>query len=167
MRYTRTIILILVAIMLLGSTMAIADSFATNVSEATKPALAASIVAAYFATKDHGTSNAARVTDSILLSYGLAESLKPNLKWNRDSDRRSFPSGHTATAFAAASSLGEINPKQKWMYYAGAALVGWSRVETGAHTWRDVLGGAAVGITIGKWSVSSGSGLMVGRAFKF
>ena len=53
------------------------------------------------------------------------------------------------------------------LVYAGAAVVGWSTVAIDAHSWVDVLGGAALGIAVGNWSISSGDGLMIGRAFRF
>src|SRR5690606_12102223 len=41
----------------------------------------------------------------------------------------SFPSGHTSTAFAVARVLAEEYPERKWLWYALALLVSWSRVE--------------------------------------
>ena len=146
---------------------ALAATFAQTVSDATGPAAALGVAAAYFTTGELGKQNASRMADALLLSVGTAELLKPNLTVNDNRWDHSFPSGHTALAFATASSLGKIHPKQKWLYYAGAALVGWSRVETGAHTWTDVLGGAALGTAAGNLSMSSQNGLMLGRIYKF
>lgn len=61
---------------------------------------------------------------------------------------RSFPSGHTATAFALATSLSIRFPK--WyvivpsMLWAGA--VGYSRMQMGVHYPTDVIGGMFVGV---------------------
>lgn len=68
-------------------------------------------------------------------------------------DRQSFPSGHTATAFAAASAVtGEARrmwPKSVWVVapamYGGATLVGLSRMYHNRHWASDVVLGAAVG----------------------
>ena len=161
----RTLLAVLIFMCLASTTLA--GSFADGVSDATGPAVALGIAAAYFTTGEQGKENASRLTDAVLISYGISKILKPNLSVNDDGYEHTFPSGHTAIAFAAASSLAEIHPKQKWYYYAGAALIGWSRVETDAHTWRDVLGGTALGITMGKWSINSSEGLMIGRVYRF
>ena len=59
----------------------------------------------------------------------------------------SFPSGHTATAFALATSLSVKYPK--WYVIAPSALwacsVGVSRMNEGVHYPSDVLAGAAIG----------------------
>ena len=59
----------------------------------------------------------------------------------------SFPSGHTATAFALATSLSITYPK--WYVIAPSALwacsVGVSRMNEGVHYPSDVLAGAVIG----------------------
>jgi membrane-associated phospholipid phosphatase len=60
----------------------------------------------------------------------------------------SFPSGHTAAAFALATALGDASGR-KWAriaLWAVAAGTGWARVAQQAHWTTDVLAGAAVGI---------------------
>lgn len=59
----------------------------------------------------------------------------------------SFPSGHTAAAFAGASVLAS-QTKHAWVKvasYTAASLVGYSRIETDHHHLHDVLAGAALG----------------------
>jgi membrane-associated phospholipid phosphatase len=57
----------------------------------------------------------------------------------------SFPSGHAARAFSAASY---IHRRHGWEYaipaYALAMYVGHTRVQAGRHRWSDVTGAAAV-----------------------
>lgn len=59
----------------------------------------------------------------------------------------SFPSGHTSSAFATATSLSLLYPK--WHVIAPsflwASAVGYSRMELGVHYPSDVLAGALIG----------------------
>ncbi len=63
------------------------------------------------------------------------------------SGNASFPSGHTAVAFALAAAL-DRETDSRWVplvAYPVAALVGWSRVEDDEHWASDVAAGAALG----------------------
>lgn len=57
----------------------------------------------------------------------------------------SFPSGHTAGSFAAATSLSLFYPRQAPMLFTAASAVGLSRVYLGHHFPGDVVAGAAIG----------------------
>ena len=70
---------------------------------------------------------------------------------------RSFPSGHTAAAFAVASAL-TAESAETWpsahpfigpVLYTGAAFVGISRMYHNRHWASDVVAGAAVGVLTG------------------
>ncbi len=70
---------------------------------------------------------------------------------------RSFPSGHTITAFAFASTVTRETqfwwPHSGWyvgtVMYGGASLMGLSRIYNNMHWASDVMGGAAIGTLIG------------------
>lgn len=57
----------------------------------------------------------------------------------------SFPSGHSAAAFAFATGVGHVLPAAGFPLRALAALVAYSRVHTGVHYPGDVLCGALLG----------------------
>lgn len=60
----------------------------------------------------------------------------------------SFPSGHTASAFALAASLAFITKNKNWGFWllVGAVLVGYSRIYLGQHFPEDVAAGMALGL---------------------
>jgi membrane-associated phospholipid phosphatase len=78
------------------------------------------------------------------------------------SARRSFPSGHTAQAFAAAvffaSTFSRLQPDSSargWVWggcLGAAATTGWLRFAAGRHFPTDILAGAAIGAAAG-WLV--------------
>jgi membrane-associated phospholipid phosphatase len=65
----------------------------------------------------------------------------------------SFPSGHAATAFAAAVAVGAFYPRFRRPLLALAAVVALSRVYLGVHYATDVLAGSALGVLLGLASV--------------
>ena len=60
----------------------------------------------------------------------------------------SFPSGHTAAAFAFATGVGHVSPAAAAPLRALAALVAYSRVHTGVHYPGDVAAGSLLGIVL-------------------
>lgn len=65
---------------------------------------------------------------------------------------QSFPSGHTAEAFALAASIaGNYDrPWVKGLCYGVASLVGYARIEHDAHWVSDTTAGAFIGIAVAK-----------------
>jgi membrane-associated phospholipid phosphatase len=69
-------------------------------------------------------------------------------KYNSPTDRYSFPSGHTATAFSIATSLTLRYPGKPAVIavsYLYAAIVGYGRMYLGVHYPSDILGGMIIG----------------------
>ena len=64
-------------------------------------------------------------------------------------DSTSFPSGHAATAFAAATAVSVLHPRFRAPLLALAVMVALSRVYLGVHFWSDVLVGSLLGVAIG------------------
>ena len=99
------------------------------------------------------------VIEAVGLTYGLKYAFgreRPFVKYPDkirpidapSPDSPSFPSGHTASAFALATSLSITYPK--WYVIAPSAVwacgVGFARMNQGVHYPSDVLAGAAIGI---------------------
>jgi undecaprenyl-diphosphatase len=58
----------------------------------------------------------------------------------------SFPSGHAATSFAAATVLTAFAPRLAPAWFVLALAIGFSRVYVGVHYPLDIVGGAALGV---------------------
>jgi undecaprenyl-diphosphatase len=106
------------------------------------------------------------VVGTLLLAIVVSESLSFRLREAIGRDRppvrfvepepiistphtHSLPSGHSTTAFAAATILGAYFPRFRPAFYVLAALIAWSRVVVGVHYPLDVLAGAVLGVVLG------------------
>ena len=85
---------------------------------------------------------------ATLVATGLKEAFP---KTRPDgSDRKSFPSGHTSNAFAAAASLANRQGLAVGIpAFVVASFVGVARVEGKKHYWSDVAVGAGIGTAAG------------------
>lgn len=68
-------------------------------------------------------------------------------------DSHSFPSGHTASSFVAATILSYYFPKYRVLFYVLAIIIGFSRIYVGVHFLSDVLVGALIGFVIAKTGI--------------
>ncbi|MCF6194358.1 MAG: phosphatase PAP2 family protein [Kangiellaceae bacterium] len=79
------------------------------------------------------------------LTKSIIRSKRPDL-----TDNNSFPSGHTALAFASATTLyRRYGWEMGFSAYALATLTGSARVAARKHHWYDALSGAALGTLTG------------------
>lgn len=89
---------------------------------------------------------------SAAIMAGVTNGLKYSVKRERPdgSRRNSFPSGHTATAFMAATMIykeyGELSPWIGIGAYTSSTLVAMGRMMNDRHWLSDVLAGAGIGI---------------------
>jgi len=100
----------------------------------------------------HDWNGALEGAGSVAVAGGEAWALKETFPERRPdgSDRKSFPSGHTAVSFAAAASLqNRYGWKVGLPAQAAAAFVGLARVEAHRHHWYDVVVGAGLGEATG------------------
>jgi undecaprenyl-diphosphatase len=101
---------------------------------------------------------------SLTATYVVQQQVKPRFRRVRPFVNRearvvgirpadhSFPSGHTASSFAAATALAFFYPKAAPLAYTLATGVGVSRVHLGVHFPSDAAVGGVIGIGIGTFT---------------
>ncbi len=114
-----------------------------------------------------------RALDAILLDFLFVDALgknlflglsRPNLRVGPDHPLRpGFPSGHAAMGFLLAFLIWRRFPRLGPLWFAVAALIGWSRVESHAHFPYQVIAGAIYGCALGALVVSRRAGVLLPR----
>jgi membrane-associated phospholipid phosphatase len=74
----------------------------------------------------------------------------PSVRRVRVPKSRSWPSGHTAAAFAFATGVSDVLPWEGGVLHLLATVVGYSRVHTGVHYPSDVIVGALTGTIVSR-----------------
>lgn len=110
------------------------------------------VIAAYAAMFKYDRDGLLQLGAASAVTIGVTRLLKNTIDSERPNGAcktahcgKSFPSGHTASAFMGASFL---HYRYGWEYglpaYVAASAVGYSRVKADKHHWRDVIGAAAI-----------------------
>ncbi|WP_442800694.1 phosphatase PAP2 family protein [Shewanella sp. AS1] len=105
-----------------------------------------------------------QLIQSGVVSRLVVEGLKYGIDKQRPdgSDSDSFPSGHAADTFAAATF---VQQRYGWKWaipaYIGATYVSYTRVASDKHYVEDVLAGAAIGILSGLYFTEPYKGITV------
>jgi membrane-associated phospholipid phosphatase len=131
--------------LLIGATATSADTIETlgSVGAIALPASGLVMAAAHRDGK-----GAVQLAEAYGAAMAVVYILKPTVDRQRpDGGSESFPSGHSASAFAGAAFL---QRRYGWSYgapaYAVAGFVAYSRVESKRHWTSDVIAGGAIGI---------------------
>ena len=110
-------------------------------------------------------ATAGDMTEAVVLASGASLGLKyafgrerpietsDHSAWFSGGD--SFPSGHTAAAFAAAQAFADSRPEGEWTWriaaYSMGALTAYARVHDNQHWLSDTVAGAALGVATGRF----------------
>jgi undecaprenyl-diphosphatase len=123
--------------------------------------VAAGIAMAWLGGRKGRRAGLATAVASLGTTYLVQQVIKPVAKRKRPFVDRdvvvvgvrasdaSFPSGHTASSFAAATAIAAFYPRSAPLVFSLATLVGISRVHLGHHFPSDVAVGSVVGIGTG------------------
>jgi membrane-associated phospholipid phosphatase len=111
-----------------------------------------------------GGQHTLRVVDAMGTSAALCYGLKEVIRSPRPDNEKeldSFPSCHATTAFAVARVQSHYHPDYAILWYGGAALIGYARVDLNRHRFSDVLIGAGLGYLVGEIELGQKRGLLL------
>jgi PAP2 superfamily len=111
-----------------------------------------------------GGQHTLRIVDAVGTSAALCYGLKEVVRSPRPDNEKeldSFPSCHATTAFALARVQSHYHPDYAILWYGGAALIGYSRLDLNRHRLIDVLVGAGLGYLVGEIELSQKRGLLL------
>lgn len=132
--------------------------------------VAAGVALAWLGGRKGRRAGLATVIASLGTTYLVQHMIKPLFRRNRPHIGRdvivvgirtadaSFPSGHSASSFAAATALSTFYPTGAPLVFGLAAAVGASRVHLGHHFPSDVAAGGLIGMATGAltaWLIKS------------
>jgi membrane-associated phospholipid phosphatase len=129
------------------------------------PALGAGYLAGEIAGSNAVKGTILRAGAAVALATGISSGLKytigrnrpdiagTNLEFRPFSGSNSFPSGHTAAAFAIATAVADQTTDgwSDYLLYGAAGLTAISRINDNRHWTSDVLIGALIGHLSAKW----------------
>ncbi|BAY25552.1 hypothetical protein NIES2100_53580 [Calothrix sp. NIES-2100] len=147
---------------------AIADSFDKDVSEfisggGTALYLGAGVALPLLLDGKQGGQHSLRALDSLGTSTLLCIAIKEVTDVKRpDSDEHdSFPSCHATAAFAIATVQSHYHPGSAILWYSGASVIAYSRVNLNRHRVTEVLAGAVLGYLTAQLELSQKHGLIL------
>jgi hypothetical protein len=138
------------------------DNFVSGVG--TGAYLGAGVLLPLITDGDKGGQRSLRVLDTLATSAALCYGLKEVVRSPRPDNEReldSFPSCHSMTAFSVARVQSQYHPDWAIAWYAGAALIGYSRVSLNRHRLSEVLVGAGLGYLVAELELSQKKGLIL------
>lgn len=99
------------------------------------------------------------VSQAIIVNQVWTQALKVAVRRTRpdDSNRVSFPSGHSSNAFAAATVIGRHYPKLLVPGYGVATYIAISRMAANKHHFSDIVFGSGFGYGVGRLVVRRNS----------
>jgi PAP2 superfamily len=113
---------------------------------------------------EKGGQHSLRILDTLATSAALCYGVKSVIRSPRPDNEReldSFPSCHAMTAFSVARMQSQYHPDWAIAWYAGATLIGYSRVDLNRHRLSDVLVGAGLGYLVAELELSQKKGLIL------